>query len=147
MLSAKNVAEYFLVSNDEEGRDLISNLKLQKLVYYAQGVYLALYNTPLFNDPIEAWTHGPVVPDLYHEYKKFGDQAIDGPANIDYTKYSQQERDVLDDVYSCFGQFSAWKLRDMTHEERPWKDTYNNGGGVIPLATMKEYFMTFLQHD
>ncbi|OQY42717.1 MAG: hypothetical protein B6240_13665 [Desulfobacteraceae bacterium 4572_87] len=55
---------------DEEAGDLISNLKLQKLVYYAQGFYLALYDEPLFNEPIEAWTHGPVIRELYRSYNE-----------------------------------------------------------------------------
>lgn len=146
MLTAKDVAEYFLASSGDEGQDLISNLKLQKLVYYAQGVNLALYDEPLFHEEIEAWMHGPVVPSLYHDYKVNGDKAIEPPTDIDYTKYSQQEREVLDEVYSFFGQFSAWKLRNMTHEERPWKEANENGCGVITHSAMREYFKTVVSH-
>ena len=64
-------AKYFLAQASEDAGDLISNLKLQKLVYYAQGFHLALYDEPLFLEAIEAWTHGPVVPDLYRHYKKY----------------------------------------------------------------------------
>ena len=48
------------------------NLKLQKLVYYAQAWHLALRDVPLFEEDFEAWVHGPVIPALYQEYKKFG---------------------------------------------------------------------------
>ena len=60
MLSCHDVAKYFLALTDEDAGDLISNLKLQKLVYYAQGFHLALFDTPMFGEPIEAWTHVPL---------------------------------------------------------------------------------------
>ena len=69
MLSCDDAAKYFLAQVSEDAGDLISNLKLQKLLYYAQGFHLALYDQPLFPEAIEAWTHGPVVPDLYRHYK------------------------------------------------------------------------------
>ena len=69
MISAFNVADYFLVQQDEDAGDLISNMKLQKLLYYAQGYFLAIANEPLFHERIYAWTHGPVVPKVYHKYK------------------------------------------------------------------------------
>ena len=62
MLSCYDVAQYFLAKSDEDAGDLMSNLKLQKLVYYAQGFALALFDKPLFSERIEAWIHGPVYP-------------------------------------------------------------------------------------
>jgi uncharacterized phage-associated protein len=67
MLSCHDVAKYFLSLTDEDAGDLISNLKLQKLVYYAQGFHLALYDELLFEETIEAWTHGPVIPEMKQE--------------------------------------------------------------------------------
>jgi len=64
MLTCHDVARYFLTLMSEENGDLISNLKLQKLVYYAQGSSLALWGNPLFSEKIEAWLHGPVIPVL-----------------------------------------------------------------------------------
>ncbi len=61
MLSCDDAAKYFLAQTSEDAGDLISNLKLQKLLYYAQGFHLALYDEPLFPEAIEAWTHGPVL--------------------------------------------------------------------------------------
>ena len=65
MITARTAALYLLSKQDSEEPD-ISNLKLLKLLYYAQGTFLALYGRPLFNESIEAWLHGPVVPDVYH---------------------------------------------------------------------------------
>lgn len=142
MLTCFDVAEYFLAKCDEEAGDTISNLKLQKLVYYAQGFYLAIEDKPLFNEPIEAWQHGPVVSDLYQRYKGFGSNSIKIPDDVDFSKFSQKEKDVMDEVYDVYGQFSAWKLRNMTHEELPWKDTPIDG--VISQDLMKSFFKTCL---
>ncbi|WFQ81371.1 DUF4065 domain-containing protein [Xenorhabdus sp. SF857] len=139
-----DVADYFLACCNEESGDTISNLKLQKLVYYAQGFSLALLEKPLFEEQIEAWMHGPVVPAIYRKYKKHGNQALPIPARLDLNKFSNDERELLDEVYSVFGQFSAWKLRNMTHEEALWKDNYIEGVGyqVISHNELKDYFLT-----
>lgn len=72
MIPARKVAKYFLSKVEEDIGDGISNLKLQKLVYYAQAYHLAMYGEPLFGERVEAWEHGPVVPELYREYKIYG---------------------------------------------------------------------------
>jgi uncharacterized phage-associated protein len=144
MANVNDVAKYFLAQVDEEAGDLISNLKLQKLVYYAQGFHLALYGVALFDAPIEAWQHGPVVPELYHAYKEFGSSAIPCPEDFDFQALSVEARDLLDEVYSVYGQFSAWKLRDMTHDEAPWKETSINC--VISHETLRDYFKTRLKN-
>jgi uncharacterized phage-associated protein len=139
MLSCFDIADYFLNRADPEVGDLISNLKLQKLVYYAQGLHLALYDAPLFPEPIEAWMHGPVVPVLYHKYKEYKSEAIPRVERVENLhRFTQEQVELLDDIYELYGQFSAWKLRNMTHEEAPWKETELNC--VIPQELMKEFF-------
>ena len=144
MLSCREVAEYFLSLADEDAGDLISNLKLQKLVYYAQGFHLALFDEPLFEEPIEAWTHGPVVPDLYRAYKEYGSGGIPSPKEIDLAIYTDEQKELLDEVYTVYGQFSAWKLRNMTHEEAPWASCDPNE--TITHTFLKEFFKTQLNH-
>jgi uncharacterized phage-associated protein len=106
---------------DEEAGDSISNLKVQKLLHYAQGGSLALYDEPLFPERIKAWAHGPVVPQVYSEYK-YGASPIP-VERVDLAKYQPRVREVLDEVNAVYGQFTASKLRAMTHEEPPWRDT------------------------
>ncbi len=143
MTSSKQIAEFFLKLSDPEIGDVISNLKVQKLVYYAQGFHLAMYDDPLFEEEIYAWEHGPVVPDLYHEYKCFGSGEIRQPEDYDaYEILTVEQIDLLKEVYLVYGQYSAWKLRDMTHNERPWAETRR--GEVINLELLKEYFKTQL---
>lgn len=145
MLKANDVARYFLAKSDPEIGELISHLKLQKLCYYAQGFHLALYGDPLFAESIEAWTHGPVVPAVWREYKDYRGEPIPAPADFDPSIYSDDEKELLDEVYSVYGQYSAWKLRNMTHEEAPWIAAHGAGGGVISRESMSEFFKTLLK--
>ena len=69
MLSAQDVADFFILPALEDDGELITNLKLQKLLYYAQGYSLAILDRPIFPEKIEHWTHGPVVHEIYHKYK------------------------------------------------------------------------------
>lgn len=140
-MKAIDVAKYFLSLVDEDSGDSISNLKLQKLLYYAQGYYLALNNAPLFPERIVAWQHGPVVPAVYHSYKQHGNQPIP-LERINPKEYPQDIKDFLNDVYKTIGQFSAWKLRNMTHAEPPWKNAAV--GSVISQQSMKRHFVTLV---
>jgi len=145
MLTCLEVAKYFLSKVDDDAGDMVSNLKLQKLVYYAQGFHLAIFGGPLFNEEIEAWAHGPVVPDLYHRYKVYGANGIPYPEDIKFSKYGKKTSAFLDEVYEVFGQYSAFKLRNMTHEEPPWKDAYKKGpNSTISHRSMREYFKTLV---
>ena len=145
MLTSKNVAEYFLAQTSEEAGDLISHMKVQKLVYYGQGFHLALYGVPLFDEEIEAWMHGPVAPALYQEYKQYGGGPIPLPYGMDFDLFSPDVRELLDEIYNEYGQYSAWKLRQMTHDESPWQESYHSDKGpVIPKEAMAEFFKSRL---
>jgi len=146
MLTCVDVAKYFLAQIDEDIGDLISNLKLQKLVYYAQGFHLAIYDKPLFREKIYAWVHGPVVKELYYRYKEFGSGPIAQVKNVNFDIYDKKTKSLLDQVYMVFGQFSAWKLRNMTHEEPPWMEAAGHQG-EISHSSMKHYFSTQLAED
>lgn len=89
--------------------------------------------------------HGPVVPELYRKYKDFKNQALPLPENdIDFSKFSEDEKELLDEVYRVYGQYSAWKLRDMTHSEPLWANSYIEGYGKSPIPhdSMKSFFDT-----
>lgn len=140
--TALDVAKWFLAHNrilsDDEGAEYISNLKLQKLLYYAQGCFLAVTNKPLFRDNIVAWQHGPVVESVYHKYKKNRSEGISFDEDFDFSKFTQEENNLLKEVYSTFGQYSAWKLREMTHNEEPWRSTPQ--GSIISVDKIKTFF-------
>ncbi len=145
--TAGDVAEYYLCcSTDKESGDLISNLKLQKLVYYAQGIHLAATGKPLFKDEIVAWMHGPVIKDLYHHYKENIYGPIEPTHDYNIPEFGADTKQLLDEVYRVLGQYSAWKLREMTHSENPWVNAYRKGSGsVITHKDMAEYFKPFVK--
>jgi len=139
-----DVARYFIARSNDSEDEGISHLKLQKLIYYAQGYHLALYDTPLFQEEIYAWMHGPVCPDVYRKYKANKANPILEPSDDDFTKiFNQNQIELLDEIYSVLGRFAAWKLRDLTHAEPTWKN-HEADASVIPHDEMREYFKTRL---
>ncbi len=142
MPTSKQVAEFFLCMVDPDVGEIISNLKLQKLVYYAQGFHLAMHNKVLFNEDILAWEHGPVVESLYFDYRHYAGNAIPQPIDFDESVFTTSQNELLREVYEVYGQFSAWKLRNMTHSERPWLETNRNG--IISTELMKEFFKNYI---
>lgn len=141
MYKALDIANWFLQYNDylsnceNEDTDLISNLKLQKLLYYAQGCYLAVYDKKLFDEDIVAWRHGPVIESIYRYFKEYGSKGID---EFDAVIIDNDTSSLLEDVYKVFGKYSAWGLRQMTHGETPWQSTEINC--VIDPEVIKKYF-------
>ncbi|MFK5948638.1 MAG: DUF4065 domain-containing protein [Methylococcales bacterium] len=139
MAKIDDVAKCFLYLDDTNEGDGISNLKLQKLVYYAQGFYSAIFNKPLFDDGISAWAHGPVVQNLYHKYKEHGSNRIPVPTDFNPASLGKEEFELIEEVFEVFGQYSAWKLRNMTHEESPWQN-HETDAETIPLPEITDYF-------
>lgn len=146
MLTAQRVARFLLaMAEGDDGGENLSNLKLQKLLYYAQGAHLALHDKPLFSDNIKAWQHGPVVPQVWHDYKGYGAGEIAEEIDEDFSDFPTEAKDVLAEVYDVFGQFSAWKLRNMTHNEAPWREAWTRGSGeTIPHESMKIFFKNYV---
>lgn len=135
-----DIANYFIwrANTHEEFGENMTNLRLQKLVYYAQGFNLAWYGRPLFLQPLEASAHGPVVRELYCHYQQFGAQPLPTPAGFDAASIDDQTRGLLEEVFQVYGQYSAWGLRNLSHEETPWKDTPRNE--IIPPGLMGTFF-------
>lgn len=136
------VADWFVVWARANGDNDLTHLKLQKLLYYAQGWNLALYDRRAFSDEVEAWDQGPVVKDAYHAFKKYGDRTIEPSELGQPTQLGQQLGSLLTRVWDTYGQFSAWKLRNMTHSEKPWADNFHPGVRHlrIPSEQIRDFF-------
>lgn len=145
MLTSLDVAEYFISMQTDDAGDAISNLKLQKLLYYAQGYSLVLRKKPLFEDDFQAWEHGPVIPAIYRRFSKYHSGAIPKSENFSLKKYSAEEREFLDDIYYTYAQFSAWALREMSHQTTPWKEAARNE--IISRESMTQFFKTQVDND
>jgi uncharacterized phage-associated protein len=120
-----------------DGGELISNLKLQKLLYYMQGFYLAYFQESLFDEEIEAWQYGPVVPVVYEHYKDNGSAGIP-PSGQCLALKSLKEEALFNEVFRVYGDYSAIGLMNLTHGEMPWKST--KIGDVIDKQKLNSFF-------
>jgi uncharacterized phage-associated protein len=144
--SVIEVANSVVAECDAERGEIISNLKLQKMLYYLQGFFIAIFDKKLFNEPIVAWTYGPVVVVAYRHFKKFGKGAIQLKRNEKKIILFGKEYNLFKNVMKEYGQFSAIKLMEMTHEEPPWKATFNEcPRKEITYNRLKEYFKTQIE--
>lgn len=136
LTTAGIAAAYLCAIYDDEDADF-TMLKLQKLLYYAQGYALALLRRPLFGERIKAWEHGPVVPQVRMAYKDFPG-ILPRPEDLELLAVDPAVRAILDRVYAEFGQYAAWALRNMTHDERPWSETTQSD--EIDRQLMADFF-------
>lgn len=132
-----------LKAQETAGGELMSNLKLQKMLYYEQGYHLAKFGSPLFADDIEAWMYGPVVPSVYYHFNVFGATGI-SPEKEEAISLNALEEKLFDEVYRAYSPYSAVGLMHMTHEEKPWKSTPVKVGNVISKDKMAKFFKTKL---
>ena len=128
-----------LKATEYDGVELMSNMKLQKMLYYQQGYHLAAFGTPLFSEEVEAWMYGPVVPCVYEHFKKFGAGGII-PETQTPTLLVEEEEALFYDVFNAYINFSALGLMEKTHNEAPWLSTPRGVGNVISKDKMRRYF-------
>ena len=118
----------------------MSSFRLQKLLYYSQGVSAAFNPEPLFLDPCEAWANGPVYREVYYKNKE---GAID---NILADLLSTDDKETIDKVLECFGRYDGDTLVLFTHSETPWLEARGHLPSdaslekIIPLESIKNYF-------
>jgi len=131
VITPSNVAKYFLYRAIQDG-ELVSPLRMQKLLYYAYSWTLVRNKKKLFDEKIEAWPSGPVVPSLYRELKGYGSAPIDekylGVKNevelkAVFSKFPKDVKATLDKVYEDYMTKTAFELVTLTHSEKPWAET------------------------
>lgn len=141
-----NLCNWILNNYDYENMgEKITHLKLQKLLYYYQGLSCAIYDKPIFNNTIEAWVHGPVVKEVYEKYKIYGYDPIPLPNEKVELNNSSLEP-LLKNILKHYGELSAKQLENLTHKELPWKNARrglnedDRGKTKIKLEDMRSYF-------
>lgn len=116
--TANGVADYLLWFAQEHG-DVLTALKLQKLMFYADAWHMVMNDgEPLIPEPFEAWVHGPVHRDTYHRFSQFRWRSI--PSDTQKPALAPAIQTFLDEVYRVFGGYSGYELEQLTHQERPW---------------------------
>ncbi len=122
MINSLNIARYFIVKAYQDGIEAeMTNMKVQKLLYYAQSLHLALYDQPLFSEEIQAWRYGPVCPPAYQYYSEFEANQLPIPSSEIILEIPDDQKLVLEEVWDYFGGYHAYRLSGMTHLEFPWK--------------------------
>jgi uncharacterized phage-associated protein len=145
--TADQVADAILAFCTEHG-DLITNLRLQKLLYYCQGFYLAEHGEPLFEDRIEAWIYGPAVPAVYERFRPVAHRAIDPPTTLDDQPPELVEH--VKDIWEAYGHLSTYDMERISTTEPPWlnaraglrRDDFTDA--PLSLADMQTYFASQL---
>ena len=127
----------------------VTPLMLQKLLYFIQGVYSALYGKPIFEEDCRAWVHGPVYPEVYELFRDFKYNPIDDArfALLEGTAdaLTEEEKNVIDLVVNTFGMYGEKVLERITHNEDPWKEARKGYGDSIPSSELlpKERIMRY----
>jgi len=146
VVSALSVAGKF-VDNSFANNTRLTNMQIQKMVYIANGLYLALTGNPLINEDVEAWSYGPVIRPLYNELKEFGSGYV--TKNLlglycDDVPQNEKIKEVLDFTWKATKNSDGIKLSNWSHApESPWTKAVQNHMNVIPNDYMIEYFKRF----
>lgn len=132
MSNLSQVGAYFVQAAPE---GTMTPPKLQKLCVYAQSISLAYLGTPLFDEEMQAWDHGPIIPELYEEYGKTGILHADGKYDPD--NFTSQQRLILATVQANFGPYTDWGLSEQSHLDFP-----GNFGSeeIIPKEEIRKAF-------
>lgn len=136
--SALEISHYILTRCYEVGNP-VSNLKLQKLLYFIQGKFYEEQGTPLFSDDFVARKVGPIVPEVYYEYSVYGGTTL---VNTYETNIKDPDKTLIDTIINKYIDVPVWKLIEMTHGKRtPWVLAYEEGKEkIIPKSLFAEYF-------
>lgn len=145
MANVQDVARFFIdmaqAQEKNKKGDGITQLRLQKMLYFAQGWSLAREGKPLFEAEIEAWKYGPVVPEVYRTYSSFGPMTLREMNPVDRNRFKDSEYALLLDVAQKYAGDSTYKLVEMTHENGgPWSGRARSE--IIPKDEIKKYFET-----
>lgn len=157
MAAADSIERLFSVSEKMLGAiayvfeklEEVTPLMLQKLLYFIQGVYSALYGKPVFAEDCRAWIHGSVYPEVYELFRDFKYNPIDDArfALLGETAgvLTEEEKRVIEFVANTFGMYSGKVLERITHNEEPWKNARKGYGDSIPSSEIvpKESIMKY----
>ena len=145
---ARSVANV-LLTTARARHNTLTPLQLLKIVYFCQGWSLALLNTPLFRQDIEAWQFGPVVRDVYNEIRRYIDQPVLTNLKTNGDALTEKDKELITSVLKQYEVYTGPQLIRLTHLPRsPWTTTWRNrktNHDVIPIQDIKEYFLQLKQ--
>ena len=139
MFSAHDVAIY-IINWCLDHNIPITNLKLQKLLYFLQGEYSKAKDTQLISDDFYAWQLGPVVPNVYSEYSIYSSSTL--PVQKQVVPFGAEDACVIDTILQKYAYRATWSLVELSHKQAPWKYHHEIFGdkALIPYASIADYF-------
>jgi len=143
--NAHKTATQIIWISSLDGRSL-TPMQLIKLSYIAHGWTLAILDNPLFRDVVEAWRYGPVIPEIYHKYKKFGYSRISVNLENLQDSFSMDERAIIERVVKVYGKYDGLYLSALTHQpDSHWDITIRAKGknAQIPNELIQEHYKKF----
>ena len=138
MYSAIDIAKYIIKHSY-----CINNLKLQKVLYFIQAEFLVSNGYPCFDDDIEAWGCGPVVPFVYRYYKMYGSCMIYEDKEFDENCISERDRKLINPLIKKLEDYSSTQLTDITLHQSPWTNAYNKYLRKPAKISNQEIYMFF----
>ncbi len=141
---AIDVANFFIKLANDAGEEGMTNLRVNKLLYFAQAWSLARLGKELFAEDFQVWSLGPVLPEIYRTFQKYGKNVIPEVYGMYSEKvFSSEQVELLLDVAREYRKFSTTHLVDITHiPEGPWGNVYAEGAKkVTPKQDIKDYFL------
>lgn len=141
MYDVEKVAKY-IIKRCNDHHQIISNLKLQKILYFVQAEFLVVKNEACFHEDIEAWDFGPVVPEIYYKYRMFGSAHIPYIDNETTFPFDHNDKIILNNIIDECSKYSASALVEITHNQSPWREAYysNCHNSIITTESIKAYF-------
>ena len=141
MIDIMDAAHYLVYLSYHEKRGSLTPLKLQKLLYLAQGWSYVWDNKPLFQSEFEAWQYGPVNVEIYNYFKSYGRAEIPEHEGWVCQFGDMDSKETLDAIWEKYCSHSAFELVEITHKQEPWKLAYLRRG-TIKNSDIKKYFQS-----
>lgn len=141
MINALSAASLALLYSDQASHPS-SRMRLQLLLYLAQGHMLRETKNPLFNEHIYAWDEGPVIPEVFGKYKNYGDilSASDG-VSVAPGSVSQKDRETIRETVRMYVQWNDVGLEQLVLSTLPWINAHKDGpNGIIRKTAIGGYF-------
>ena len=126
---------------------ILTPMQLLKLVYISHGWMLALHGLSLFCESVEAWRYGPVEPNVYNAFKKFGGNQITEPIKDYSDRFDEYELDIMEQVVGAYCDYTGIQLSGLTHQVgSPWDTTIKMLGynSIIPNDLIRQYYRNLL---
>ena len=119
----------------------LTPMQVLKLVYISHGWMLGLHQRPLFDENVEVWKYGPVVPGVYRKYKEFRGNPIDNPGKDHKEDMERSKRDVIGQVFNEYATYTGIELSELTHQEgSPWDTARKARMDIIPNDLIQTYY-------